>query len=207
MGFFLSKSNSVDRRSAKNQGNQTMGLSDFLIGTRHHVFPFFIQGLTTFLLLSLSMTKDENKSFYTMNLRILFLLSLLLLSSSELMAQANSLAGTWRVEVGRTIDLMDNSDRSRFDTLSSDVKDRAVKAMTGREFHFSQDGNITVKWNSRSGARESIGSWLVQSGDLFITIGERATGFSYEFPSESALILKGKEEKGFFDNLYLEKIN
>jgi hypothetical protein len=165
----------------------------FLIGTRHYVFPFYFRGLP----------------LYTMNLRILFMLSLVLLASIELMAQVNGLAGAWRVEVGRSIDLMDPSHGARFDTLSSEVRDRAIKAMTGREFHFSQDGAITVKWTSRSGARESIGSWLIEnrSGDLLITIGERATGFSYEFPSGSALILRGKEEKGFFNNLYLEKIN
>lgn len=144
-----------------------------------------------------------------MNLRIFFLSSLLLLASIELIAQPSHLTGIWRVQVSRSIDLMNNSYRARFDTLSSEVKDRAVKAMTGREFHFSEDGNITVQWASRSGARESTGSWVIEnpSGDLLITIGERTTGFSYEFPSQTTLILRGKEEKGFFNNLYLEKIN
>jgi hypothetical protein len=142
-----------------------------------------------------------------MSSSILFLPAIVFLASIELISESNDLIGIWRVQVSRSIDLMDNSNRSRFDTLSSEVKDRAVKAMTGREFHFSQDGTITVKWTSRSGARESTGSWLIQSGDLFITIGERATGFSYEFPSESALILRGKGEKGFFNNLFLEKVN
>lgn len=140
---------------------------------------------------------------------ILFLPAMLLLVGIEALAQTNSLAGTWRVQVNSSIDLMDFSHKAKFDSLSSDAKDRAVNAMTGREFVFSQDGSITVNWTSRSGPQVSTGSWVIDNppGDLLITIGEGTTGFSYQFPSQTILILRGKEEKGFFNNLYLEKIN
>jgi hypothetical protein len=134
---------------------------------------------------------------------------MLLLTGMELMAQANSVAGVWRLHVSRSIDLMEPSYRAKFDTLSSDAKDRAVNAMNGREFAFLQDGSISVSWTSRSGPRVSKGSWEIDnpSGDLLVTIGQRKVGFSYEFPSETTLILRAKEKKAFFNNLYFEKIN
>lgn len=142
-----------------------------------------------------------------MNSRILFLSAMLALVSVELMGQTNSLVGLWRVQVSRSIDLMDPSNRAKFDTVSSETKDRAIKAMTGREFVFSADGNITVNWTSGSGPRVSTGTWVLEKEELLITVGERTTRFGYEFPSETTLILRGKQRKGFFDNLCLEKIN
>lgn len=144
-----------------------------------------------------------------MNSRVLFLSVMLLLACIELTAQPNKkLTGLWRVQVSRSIDLMDPSCRARFDTLSAGIKDRAIKAMTDREFIFFENGNVTVNWTSRLGPRVSTGSWVIDkpSGELFITIGNGATGFSYEFQSLTALILRGKKEKGLFNNLYLKKI-
>ena len=142
-----------------------------------------------------------------MNSRILFLTAMLLMAGIELMAQNNRLAGIWRVQVNRSIDLMNPTNRAKFDTLSSETKDRAVKAMTDREFVFSADGNVTVNWTSGSGPRVSTGTWVLENGELLITVKERTTRFSYELPSETTLIVRGKQQRGFFDALYLEKIN
>jgi hypothetical protein len=109
----------------------------------------------------------------------------------------------------RTLEIMDSNIKRRYDTLSTEAHARAVNAMKDRKFAFSKDGSVTVNWTSRSGPKVSTGTWAVDNltGNLLITVGDGTTGFSYEFRSQTTLILRGKRRKGFFDNLCLERIN
>lgn len=135
--------------------------------------------------------------------------ALLSLASLQLVAQPRLITGTWRLQAEKSVDIMGPSSRSRFDTQSSNTKERAIKAMNGREFAFSKDGGVAVKWTAGSEQRVSKGTWLIdkQSGDLLITIGKATTAYRCAFPSEAVLILRVKQQKGFFDALFLEKIN
>ena len=126
---------------------------------------------------------------------------------TKLIAQNERFIGSWRIDMDKTLAIMDASVKIRYDTLSEEVHARAVNAMKDREFMFSKDGSVAVNWTAGSGPRVSTGTWRIDSSpNLLIRIGEGITGFSYEFPSENTLILRASGKKGFFDNLYLKKI-
>jgi hypothetical protein len=134
---------------------------------------------------------------------------LIAITHTKSIAQNEKFVGTWRIDMDRTLSIMDGNVKARYDTLSAEGHARAVNAMKDRVFAFSEDGSVAVNWTSRSGRRVSSGTWVVDEApaNLLIKIGERTTGFSYEFPSGTTLILRGKGKRGFFDNLYLKKIN
>lgn len=141
-----------------------------------------------------------------------FFLSAIFLSvivHTKSIAQNEKFIGSWRIDMDRTLVIMDAGVKIRYDTLSTETHSRAVNAMKDHEFTFSKDGSVAVNWTAGSEPRISRGNWSVDKprGDLLITVGKRTTVYSYEFPSGTTLILRGKQKRGFFDNLYLGKIN
>lgn len=139
-------------------------------------------------------------------------LSAVLLSAvvhTKSVAQNQKFFGSWRIDMDRTLAIMNSDVKRLYDTLSTEAHTRAVNAMKDHQFAFSEDGGVAVNWTAGSQPRVSRGNWAINDppGDLQISVGGRTTVYSYEFPSKTTLILRGKQRKGFFDNLCLEKIN
>lgn len=144
-----------------------------------------------------------------MNLKSNLIAVILLLTYSGAMAQGNDLVGTWCLDIHKAIDVMAPANKNHYDTLSAKIKELAVSRMNGREFIFSQNGEITVNWKSRRGQEVSKGQWEKDEpqGKISITINSQASVYDYEFLSVGVLIMRMENKQGFFDNLYLEKIN
>ena len=125
------------------------------------------------------------------------------------MGQSSSLIGTWRVDIDQTIGNMDPSGKIRYDTLPMAFKERSASRMNGREFIFSQNGEITVNWKSHKGQEISNGQWIKSDAEreLSITIDNNTSAYDFEFLTSNVLVMRGKNKRGFFDNLYLVKVN
>jgi hypothetical protein len=142
--------------------------------------------------------------------KVTFLVSALLLISNVFACAQSSASwiGTWRVDKEQTVAIMDSVSKSSYDTLSAQIKDRATASITGREFTFSANGDFSVSWKFRNEQKVSSGKWEVDVSKqlLIITVGDNAVNYAFQFESNGVLILKGKQNSGFFNNLYLRKL-
>ena len=138
-----------------------------------------------------------------------FVLSVIFLSviASNAGIENDRIVGLWRVDVAKTLAIMEPDVKARYDTLSPDVQARVAKAMNDREFVFSATGEISVAWRSPKGQRISTGRWSVDSSyrQLQIAIDGRTVVYDIESPSKDVMMWKGKVKRGFFSNLYLRK--
>lgn len=139
----------------------------------------------------------------------LITIAAMLMLANTITAQSNELSGTWRVDGNKTIEIMDSESKSRYDTLSSEVKSRASNAIAGREFVFNNNGEVIINWKSQDGQRTTSGQWSVNDSHtkLSITVDNQTLEYDYELISVNILVMKGKNKGGFFNNLYLQKIN
>lgn len=131
---------------------------------------------------------------------------LLLLTAAS--TQAQQWNGTWRVNLNKTLSLMDTEWQDRYDSLTTNGRTRANNTMANREFIFASDGTVTINWKSQDTDKQSAGTWSstgTSGGTLTITVDGRVVEFAYEFRSASVLILRSSEKRGFFNNLWLEK--
>jgi len=128
---------------------------------------------------------------------------ILLLIATSVRAQQNSIAGKWQLDLSKTIGLMDNTVKQKFDGLDQDVKTRMEISMTDRTFSFNEDGNVTVNWKSQGNPRVSTGTWEVSNETLMITIGGDVQQYTFEKTTGSHLVLRNTVPAGFFSNLYL----
>lgn len=121
---------------------------------------------------------------------------------SSLMAQENSIEGTWQMDVDRSVAMMTGATRSRYDSLAADKQLKVKSAMNGRIFKFLSEGKITVIWKSGTQQRESLGEWKYgpNPGTLQITIDNKIQPFDYHFV-DGVLQLTSSEGAGFFSTL------
>lgn len=145
-----------------------------------------------------------------MKCSIIFL-SVILLSAithTKAIAQNDKFIGTWRIDMDRTLDIMDGDVKARYDTLSAEAHTRAVNAMKDREFVLKATGEISVKWRSPNGERTSVGRWSIdRSGKILsIIMDKRTVAYEVEALSQKEMVWKGKSKGGLFSNMYLRKI-
>lgn len=115
--------------------------------------------------------------------------------------------GTWVLDVDMSISMMDADTRLRYDTLPPDVKARGRASMENREFQFTTDGIVVVRWKAGTEPKESSGTWTAgqQDMNLVLTIEGGTFQYTYEKSGDNILILKSTEQGGFFSTLYFNK--
>lgn len=104
-----------------------------------------------------------------MNARILLLATVLLLAI-QAWGQNNQLIGSWRINMDKTLAIMNSDARKQYDTLSIELQSRAVNAMKDREFILEGSGHISVKWLSRNGPKTSSGRWATDLSENILRI-------------------------------------
>lgn len=132
----------------------------------------------------------------------IYVTSVILLITTSVRAQQNSIIGTWQLNLSETIALMDSITKQKFDSLDQGVKTRIETSMSDRTFVFASSGDITVHWKAHDTARTSSGTWQTSGETLTITFGDDEQLFSYELTG-SNLILRNTVPSGLFSNLYL----
>jgi len=133
------------------------------------------------------------------------LIFLLIFISPNLFAQHTGLIGSWRIDLNKAIELMEEPHKSQFDSLSEEVKTRAFNSMRDREFTFEENGNFTGRWKSREADKISTGTWSVAGEYLTLVVDNQSIEYEVTFDSFGNLVLKGLEKNGFFYNLYFIK--
>lgn len=144
-----------------------------------------------------------------MKIKICLITAGLLIVANEIMAQGNNLIGTWHLDINKALTVMDPKYKIGYDSLPVAIKERATSRMNGRVFVFSDNGDIQVNWKSQKESHISNGQWLINElqKELSITINGQTSEYDYEFMSDAVLIIRAKNKRGFFDNLYLIKAN
>lgn len=123
-------------------------------------------------------------------------------------AQQN-IAGSWKVNLGQTMDHMRGEVKIGYDTLPALVKQRISQAFSTREFIFQVDSIVTIQWEKENDPQRVEGTWNYDAPSNTLTITtdtSQATEFEVKTLTSSILILKMKDTGGIFQELYLTKI-
>lgn len=134
------------------------------------------------------------------------LFSLLMLLVIEQLHGQQPLTGSYKVELSKTLALMEGEVKQKYEALDDQAKQRAGASMAGRVFTFQEDGQIEVRWNANGTERTTTGTWELKGDDeLQIKMGEQVTEYNVSRPTEADLILRNSKGRGLFNNLYLER--
>lgn len=130
----------------------------------------------------------------------------LLLLVKQVYAQEAMITGSYKVDVIKSVSLMEGEVKQKYEELDSSVKERAKESMKDRVFNFQEDGQVEVRWKVNGSERVANGNWELKGDDILtIKIGEQVTEYSISRPTESDLVLKNPNGKGLFGNLYLTR--
>lgn len=135
--------------------------------------------------------------------RIHFTLGILLLIATSVRAQQNPVVGTWQLNFGETIKLMESGVKEQFNSIDQGAKDRIEDAMSGRTFSFNEDGTAVVNWRSQGNPQVSTGAWQVNGQTLTLTFGSDEQNYQFQLTPGSHLVLMNTTPTGLFPNLYL----
>lgn len=139
------------------------------------------------------------------NMRKFYYLILLLCSMHQIYGQ-QTFVGSYKVDIAKSLSLMEGEIKQKYEGLDSAVKERAKESMKDRVFNFKEEGQVEVRWNVNGSERVADGSWEFKSDDILtIKIGEQVTEYSVSKPTENDLVLKNQNGKGLFGNLYLTR--
>lgn len=130
----------------------------------------------------------------------------MLLIIQQLSAQQPLPTGTYKVDLNKTLALMEGEVKQKYEALDDQAKQRAGASMAGRVFIFRENGQIEVRWNANGTERTTTGNWELKGDDeLQIKMGEQVTEYSISHPTQTRLILRNSKGRGLFNNLYLER--
>lgn len=138
-------------------------------------------------------------------LRIILLIGVSVLFESSIYGQ-DQMHGHWELDLPATLQQMPVSVKNKYDSLSSEIKSRAVASMTGRAFTFTAD-SVYVDWSSRGQSKRTKGIWSFssQESELLITVGNDQQKFVVFFQLNGDMIIKNTKPIGFFYLMYLRK--
>jgi hypothetical protein len=132
---------------------------------------------------------------------------LILIPLATIGQTSNSFIGTWKVDVDKSIDRMDATSKSRFDSLTDTQRIKITEAFKGLKFVFNV-GNTVVS-NTIKDSETSIrnGTWTTEAATstLIINSDGKVERFTYRFVSPIALILRTSGSKWWFNETYLFK--
>lgn len=140
----------------------------------------------------------------------LVLLITSLLSNSFVFAQTDSLRGVYRVDLERSLEIMDVDVKAKYDELPTEVKSRATNSMNTRSFIFHADGQLEVSWGADAKVTRVNGTWAVHLGDdvkLVLSVTGDVKEYLVAERSNEHLLLKNRQGTGLFNNMYLVKID
>jgi hypothetical protein len=134
---------------------------------------------------------------------------LLLLLSQKGNAQQKDLIGSWRVDINQTLLLMEQGVKLKYDSIPENLKGNGFSAFENRQFHFLQNDSIYIQWTMNEKKFRSAGIWRKNENQtgITITIENRSSSFTYEFVSSTSMILRAVDKRGFFNNIYLRRLN
>lgn len=133
------------------------------------------------------------KKYYTLLLCLILGLSL--------QVKCQGVVGVWKLSIENSVLKFNYSEKSKYDSLSADVKQRIYNVMAGREFQFEGSGVLTVNLNGTL----KQGSWKANSEDkiLEMQIDNDVQYYEYSMDDNGHLILKRKGIGGIFSVLCL----
>jgi hypothetical protein len=134
---------------------------------------------------------------------LIFILS----CTSFLASGQQTIEGKWILNIDKSIEGMETSEYTKYDTLPSSAKARATESMRGREFQFGQEGQLVVNWNVKGVEMRTVGRWAVDKRANMVTLLVDDVKYEYLFeqPAQTVLILKSVEPSGYFNTLYFTK--
>lgn len=123
-------------------------------------------------------------------------------------AQLNFTPGTYKVDLGKTLELMEGEWKQKYDALTPNQKNLANQSMMDRLFVFYEEGHVDISWKVNESSKSITGTWqLNDSNNLLIRIGEQSTEYKMNSTESNGLALKNPNGKGFFNNLYLTRVD
>lgn len=116
-----------------------------------------------------------------------------------------TLEGTYTVDLAKTLALMEGDNKQKYESLEAPVKQRANQSMEGRVFIFKEGGRLEVRWKANGSDKFAEGTWeLKDQENLLLKVGEQATEYQMSWSTETDIVIKNENGRGFFSNLYLK---
>lgn len=138
------------------------------------------------------------------------MIMILVLNTSDSFAQAESVIGSFRIDVVQSIELMEEGTKARYDSLPIEIKSRITDSMETRRFVFHENGQLQVNWGTPPSSSHLSGAWTLQRAGinkLVLDVGGDHKEYLVADESENHLLLTNTEGTGLFNNLLLVRID
>lgn len=138
-------------------------------------------------------------------------LLLILLTSSVITgaAQSGDLAGAWTLDLEKTLDSMNPSEKMRYDSLPERAKENLNATFYQRTFTFYTGDSIRISYKVRSVSKEVTGSYAYNAATQGLTISAGQITRDYvlvwENEERMRMSLKTRVDKALFQSLCLKR--
>lgn len=141
----------------------------------------------------------------------IMVIALLIVLPQRLCAQINTLTGTWKVDLNKTIQRMSGAERLRYDSLLARSRASMQDAFEDMTFQFDGNSQVTVITVIKGTSHRSESQWEYEAVNrkLSITKGQRVNEYTVDWDDavNIHLIYLQPEGHSLLKQLCLTRIN
>lgn len=135
----------------------------------------------------------------------IFLLILIPLASTG--QTSNSFVGTWKVDVTESIERMDPTTKTKYDSLTETIRTQITEHINNLKFIFNGDNTVISHSTKDNQTSVKSGTWTMEAAtsSLIVNFEGKVERFTYRFITPISVVLSTLDSKLWFNETYLTK--